>query len=321
MESTIDTNNNTQNSYQPKPPKKTKEYIIIGILSAALVGSVSYNVIQSQKTEENTRLFAIDLKDEKNAKILLQKELDSLSGEFEKTKEGLDVRDSLLSKRDAEIFDKQKEIQNILNKSEVSESELKQARRMIAALNADIGRFKQEILVLKQQNDSLTVANTSLTDEKNTISEELISEKEKAQETEANVRSTFSISNYKLTGLQVKRSGKEVETDKAKRIDKLRVSFDLDENQYAETGVKEIFIAIYKPDGTLGKFANATAGSIDTWSLGTVNYSDKIKFNYTKGSNQNISFDWEDYEFPKGTYKIDLYQNGFKIGQKSLDLR
>lgn len=321
MESTIDTNNNSQNSYQPKPPKKTKEYIIIGILSVMLLGSVGYNIYQSQQTQENTRLFAIDLKDEQNAKILLQKELDSLTGEFEKTKQGIDVRDSLLSKRDAEIFDKQREIQNILNKNDISQSELKKARRMIAALNADIGRFKQEIIVLKKQNDSLTVANTTLNTEKNTISDELTSEKEKAQETEANVRSTFSISNYKLTGLQVKRSGKEVETDKAKRIDKLRVSFDLDENQFAETGVKEIFIAIYKPDGTLGRFADASPGSIDTWSLGTVQYSDKIKFNYSKGSNQNISFDWQDYEFPKGTYRIDLYQNGFKIGQKSLDLR
>lgn len=314
-------NSNQQNYNPPKPPNKTKEYIIIGVLGVLLLGSVGYNVVQSQRTEENTRLFEIDLKDEANAKILLQKELDSLSSEFEKTKEGLNVRDSLLSKRDAEIFDKQKEIQNILNKADVSQSELKQARRMIAALNADIGRFKQEIIVLKQQNDSLTVANTTLNDEKTSISEELISEKEKAQEAEANVRSTFSISNYQLTGLQVKRSGKEVETDKAKRIDKLRVSFDLDQNQFAETGVKEIFIAIYKPDGTLGKFADASPGSLDTWSLGTVQYSDKIKFNYTKGSSQNISFDWQDYEFPKGTYKIDLYQNGFKIGQKSLDLR
>lgn len=314
-------NTNQQNYNYPKQPNKTKEYIIIGILGVLLLGSVSYNIIQSQKTEETTRLFTIDLKDEKNAKILLQKELDSLTSEFEKTKESVSVRDSLLSRRDAEIFDKQREIQNILNKNDISQSELKQARRMIAALNADIGRFKQEIIVLQKQNDSLTVANTTLNTEKTAISEELISEKEKAQETEANVRSTFSISNYKLTGLQVKRSGKEVETDKAKRIDKLRVSFDLDENQFAETGVKEIFIAIYKPDGTLGRFANASPGSIDTWSLGTVQYSDKIKFNYTQGSSQNISFDWEDYEFPKGTYKIDLYQNGFKIGQKSLDLR
>src|SRR5690606_13622525 len=182
---------------------------------------------QSREQESMTELFEIDLKDEANAKILLQGQLDSLTSEFEKSKEGIDVRDSLLSTRDAEIFDKQREIQNILNQNEVSETELKQARRMIAALNADVGRFKQDMKELKQKNDSLLLANETLITEKESISEELNIEKEKAQETEANVRSTFSISNYQLTGVQIKRSGKEVETDKAKRIDKLRVSFDI----------------------------------------------------------------------------------------------
>ncbi|MFA7687131.1 MAG: hypothetical protein WCY25_04615 [Moheibacter sp.] len=302
-------------------PDKKREYIIISVLGVLLLGSLGYNIYQNQEQKTISEHFAIDLQDEEYAKALLQKELDSLTSEFEKTREGLDVRDSLLSKRDLEIFDKQKEIQNILNKKDVSESELKQARRMIAALNADIGRFKLEIKELKQLNDSLWVANETLHTEKESISEELINEKEKAEETESSVRGTFSISNYQLTGVQVKRSGKEVETDKAKRIDKLRVSFDIDPNSFAESGPKEIFIALYKPDGTLGKFKDASPGELETWSLGKVQYSDKVRFNYTKGNRQNITFDWGEYDFPKGVYKIDLYQNGFKIGQKSLELK
>src|SRR5690606_41842766 len=90
---------------------------------------------RSREQKSMTELFEIDLKDEENAKSLLQWQLDSLTSEFERTKEGIDVRDSILSKRDAEIFDKQREIQNILNQNEVSMAELKQARRMIAALN------------------------------------------------------------------------------------------------------------------------------------------------------------------------------------------
>lgn len=300
---------------------KKKEYLIIAVLGVLLLGSLSYNIYQSREQKSMTELFEIDLKDEENAKSLLQWQLDSLTSEFEKTKEGIDVRDSILSKRDAEIFDKQREIQNILNQNEVSMAELKQARRMIAALNADIGRYKKDLKELKQKNDSLLVVNETLSTEKTNIEEELISEKEKAKETESSVRSTFSISNYQLSGVMVKRSGKEVETDKAKRIDKLRVSFDIDPNVYADSGPNEIYIAVYKPDGTLGKFKDAYSGELDTWSLGKVPYSDKVKFNYTKGTRQNISFDWEEYDFPKGVYRIDLYQNGFKIGQKSMELR
>ena len=313
----------TINNPQPEdnPVSKRKEHIIIGILGILLLASLGYNFYQSQQQKEQNEIFTIDLKDTQNAKEKLQGRLDSLSEEFQRTRGEVATRDSLLSKRDAQIFDKQREIQNILNKGEISESELRRAKRMIAALNADIARFKQEIVELKQKNDSLLSANESLSNEKTSISEELTNEKEKARETEDNIRSTFSVSNYKITGLRVKNNGKEVETDKAKRINKLRVSFDLDPNKWADTGEKEIFISIYKPDGTLGKFKDSSPGELETWSLGKINYSDKIRFNYNKGTTKNISFDWDDYEFPKGTYRIDLYQNGLKIGQKTLELK
>lgn len=306
----------------PKPqPTKTKEYVIIGILGALLLGSLGYNYHQHSKSTQAIENLNIDLKDTERAKAILQQELDDLTAQFEESKAELNVKDSILAKRDAEIFDKQREIQNILNKSNVTSDELKQAKRLINSLNAEIARFKQEIAQLKEKNDSLVAVTDTLQFKQTQLTGELELQKKRADETEHKLRSTFSVSNYQITGLKVRRSGKEVETDKAKRIDKMRVSFDLDPNPWAESGETVIYIAIYKPDGTLGKFKGASPGQIDTWSSGKVDYSDKVTFNYETGVKQNISFDWEDYEFPKGTYQINLYQNGMKIGQKSLTLR
>lgn len=306
---------------QPEEPRKKNNQITIIVLIILLIGSISFNIYQSMNKSAAIELINVDLRDERKAKEKLQEQLNILTTEFETSKKDLMIKDSTLSKRDVEIFEKQKEIQNLLNKKELSESELKKAKRMINSLNGEIARFKDEIKLLRAQNDSLVIANTTIVAEKEDITNQLIVEKEKSIEKDKNIRSTFSVSNYKLTGLKVRKSGKEVETDRARRIDKLRVTFDLDPNNYAETGTKEIYIAIYKPDGQLGKFKNASPGEIDTWSLGKVQYSDKVKFHYNKGTKQNITFDWEEYDFPKGTYKIDLYQNGFKIGQKTLDLR
>jgi predicted nucleic acid-binding Zn-ribbon protein len=303
------------------PPTKTKEYVIIGVLAALLLGSLGYNYYQHQQSKEQIEYLNIDLKDTENAKILLQQELDNLTAEFEQSKLDMEMKDSVLSKRDAEIFDKQREIQSILNKESVTSEELKKAKRMITALNADIARFKQEISILKEKNDSLVAANDTLLYKQTQLSGELTQQKQKTEETENKMRSTFSVSNYQIKGLKVKNSGKEVETDKAKRIDKLRVSFDIDPNQWAKSGQSEIYIAIYKPDGTLGKFKDSSPGQLETWSSGMVDYSDKVSFHYEQGVKQTISFDWEEYDFPKGTYNINLYQNGLKIGQKSLELR
>ena len=316
----------TNESYNEKPTEpqknsKTREYVIIGILFAALLGSLAYNVYLHNISSERIETLHVDLKDTESAKIILQQELDDLSAEYELAKVDIETKDSLLSTRDKEIFNKQKEIQNILSKENVTSAELKKAQRMINSLNTDIAQYKKQISILTEKNDSLIARTDTLQYQQTQLSGELAIQTQRADDTEQKMKSTFSVSNYQITGLKVRSSGKEVETDKAKRIDKLRVSFDLDSNQFAESGQKEIFIAIYKPDGALGKFKGASYGELETVNKGTIEYSDKVSFNYQKGSKQNITFDWEDFEFPKGTYKVDLYQNGMKIGQKSLDLR
>lgn len=305
-------------------PNKTREYAIIGILAAGLLGSLGFNFYQNnqlKKGNEEIQLVNVNLKDTENARVELQKMFDDLSYDYEQAKAQIDVKDSVLGQKDLEIAAKRDEIQSILSNKNATEKELAQAQKLINSLNGDINRYKNEIAELTAKNDSLMLVNDTLIVQKEKITTQLNTEKDRADENEKNLRSTFTISNYNITGLKVKNSGKEVETGRAKRIDKLRVSFDLDPNVYAETGEKEIYIAIYKPDGELGKFKNASPGELETWSSGTIGYSDKVTFNYQQGTKQNISFDWEEYEFPKGTYKIDLYQNGMKIGQKSLDLK
>lgn len=313
-------NYNEEHNDQQKT-SKTKEYVIIGILFAALLGSLGYNVYLHNQSADRIETLNIDLKDTESAKVILQQELDDLTAEYERAKVDIETKDSLLSTRDKEIFSKQKEIQNILSKENVTSAELKKAQRMINSLNTDIAQYKKQISILTEKNDSLIARTDTLQYQQTQLSGELAVQTQRADDTEQKMKSTFSVSNYQITGLKVRNSGKEVETDKAKRIDKLRVAFDLDPNQFAESGQKEIFIAIYKPDGSLGKFKGASYGELETVNKGTIEYSDKVSFNYQKGSKQNITFDWEDFEFPKGTYKVDLYQNGMKIGQKSLDLR
>ncbi len=43
------------------------------------------------------------------------------------------------------------------------------------------------------------------------------------------IGSTLHASNFTIVGVKEKSSGKEKETSTAKRVDKLRISFDLDE--------------------------------------------------------------------------------------------
>lgn len=296
-----------------------KEKFVMGLMLVTFLGLTACDN-GKKEADEKIENLNISLENAEEAKASLQTEFDNLKAEFDKIKSEADLKDTQLSQKDQEIANKQKEIQSILSKKNATETELKKARDLIVSLNDDVTRYKGELAALKSMNDSLSVANDTLKVQKDKLSDNLASETKRADDTENLMKSTFSISNYKINGLKIKGSGKEIETDKAKRIDKIRVSFDLDPNQNAN-GQKEIFIAIYKPDGKLGVFKGATAGQLQTVSNGTIDYSDKVSFTYQRGTKQNITFDWEDYDFPKGSYKIDLYQNGMKIGQKTVDLK
>ena len=213
-------NYNEEHNDQQKT-SKTKEYVIIGILFAALLGSLGYNVYLHNQSADRIETLNIDLKDTESAKVILQQELDDLTAEYERAKVDIEAKDSLLSTRDKEIFSKQKEIQNILSKENVTSAELKKAQRMINSLNTDIAQYKKQISILTEKNDSLIARTDTLQYQQTQLSGELAVQTQRADDTEQKMKSTFSVSNYQITGLKVRNSGKEVETDKAKRIDKL----------------------------------------------------------------------------------------------------
>lgn len=49
---------------------------------------------------------------------------------------------------------------------------------------------------------------------------------------------------------------------------------------------------------------------------GSKAFTSKVSVNYEQGKIIPVSFDWKQNErFKEGSYKIEIYNNGFKIGQ------
>jgi hypothetical protein len=45
-------------------------------------------------------------------------------------------------------------------------------------------------------------------------------------------------------------------------------------------------------------------------------FTQKVEINYTQGQRQTINVDWkQNSDFETGDYKIEVYNNGFKIGE------
>ena len=123
-------------------------------------------------------------------------------------------------------------------------------------------------------------------------------------------------SSFKISAINERNSGKESETSRAKRADKLRISFVLDENRIAVSGTKMLYIIAKDPAGKVIKETALDSGSFGTRKDGQLEFTNKLDVQYTQGEIKPISFDLKQTDkYEKGSYNIIVYQNGFKIGE------
>ena len=155
-----------------------------------------------------------------------------------------------------------------------------------------------------------------LTQEKQVLQTNLqttTSEKEELAKT-VDVASTFSASNFHIDPIQVKRNGKEKETTTARRVDKLNISFDV-ENRVARSGPADMYIVVIGPNGQVISDPNLGSGTVTTRNDGDKPFTAKVSKDYEQGTRKNILFTLNQNDFQTGDYKIQVYQNGFKIGE------
>jgi phage shock protein A len=117
-----------------------------------------------------------------------------------------------------------------LKKKNATSSELARAKTLIEELNAQIETLQAENARLTGENQTLTTEKTQLITEKDTLQANLTTtqaEKKVLEET-VDVGSTFSASNIAIIPINEKNGGKEKETTTAKKVDKLVVSFDVE---------------------------------------------------------------------------------------------
>jgi hypothetical protein len=126
-----------------------------------------------------------------------------------------------------------------------------------------------------------------------------------------------------MEAIHKRKNGKEKDTKKAKKADVLRVTFDIDENRIAESGTKQIYLRIIGPDGNV--LTNPAYGS------GTLTTSKGDQLAYTTLRNvplvtnqqvKNIITEWnQEADYVKGTYNIEVYNDGFKVGSGDVTLK
>ena len=312
----------------PQPPKKKDDRkIIYGILIAALLGTWGYIIWDKSSSNEQISQLQTQYIDVDSSRNAIQMEYNDALARLD-TATGYNTElQGALADRKVEIDKLKNEIRNIASKKNASAAELARAKTLIRELNGKIDDMYVEIQRLKSENQQLTadvqVLSTDkqkLTTEKGKLQENLTNT-ETAKKNVENLASTLHASNMNVTPVNIKNSGKEKETTTAKRVDLLRISFDLDENRVAPSGTKELYVSVTSPDGRPVTMAEGS-GTFETNNDGIKTFTNKIMVPYEQGKKARVSFDWkQEGPFLLGEYTIEVYHNGFKIGEGKQSLK
>lgn len=308
--------NEPQNRNTDNRPNNNTKNIAIGLLAAALLGTWGYFLWDKNQSDEKIQITQSQATTAMTARDSVQliyneslSRLDSITGNNNNLQ-------GQLGERQTEITKLKNEINSIVNNRNASAAELRRAKSLIGQLNDKIGNLETEVARLTGENLQLATTNTVLTGEKQTLETNLQTttvEKEQLAQT-VDVGSTFSASNIAIKPLQERKNGKEKETTTARRVDKLMISFDV-ENRIAQSGPADLYVIVTGPNGQVISDPSMGSGTLTTRAEGDKPYTYRTSIEYEQGTRKNVQVPLRQEGFQTGDYRIEIYQNGFKIGE------
>jgi archaellum component FlaC len=289
------------------------------------LGTWGYIVYDKSKSKETITQLQTQYSNVDSARNVVQQEynealarMDSLTGTNTKLQ-------GELAQRKADIDKLKGDIKHELGRKN---ADLSKAKSMIAELNGKINDLLTQVEQLKAENQQLTTSNQQLTTERDTLAsqkqvvEQNLATTQHIKDSIADIGSTLHASNINITPIDIKNSGKEKTTTTAKRVDVFRVSFDLDENRISQSGTKELYVCVFGPDGKPITMPS-NSGTFQSRDEGEKVFTNKVDVQYETGKRTPVSFDWkpEAGKYQTGNYKVEIYQNGFKIGEGTKSLK
>ncbi len=300
----------------PAPRNRAGKNLLIGLLAAGLLGTWGYLLWDKNKTGEKLQLTQTQSESYMSARDSLklmydeaEARLDSITG----ANNSLQGEKSELQKQ---IESNKAEIRRILNDRNATRADLARAQKMISNLNGQIASLEAEVTRLMGENQELAANNVQLSTEKQVLEQNLqttLTERDDLSQT-VDVGSTFSASSISITPVNEKKSGKEKTTANAKKVDKLVVSFDV-ENRIARSGPADMYIIVTAPDGKVISDPAMGSGTLTTRTDGDKSFTSKVPIEYEQGTRKSIQFPIRQSDFQTGDYRIEIYHNGFKIGE------
>ena len=283
--------------------------VVIAVLALLLVGSLVYIF----KVTSDAKALQTELTGTKSEKESVLKDLEELKTRYDAAiAENTSMSDELIAEREKIV-----NLMSDLKKSKGDAASMAKYKNQYFALEAKMKTLMAENEVLKQDNAKLTVERDStitVLGESRKYNEVLVGQNEELSKT-VEIAQKLSVSNLKTAAYKLRRSGKQIETEKARNADVLKISFTINENKVAKQGDKTYYVQVIdSKNNVLGekKIESFGANSLTYSFTSTVNYENK---------SVDVTQDLPGKDFAKGTYFVNVFDKGELVSKSSFSLR
>jgi FtsZ-binding cell division protein ZapB len=293
--------------------KRSNEKIYLGIIALLVVicGILTWKVFDYRTYYENISVQRDNAEKDRNQ---LRSELQEMLKQYDELKTDNE-------KVTSEMLAQKEQIKDLLDQVEKNKGNV-----------TLIARYKKEVVTLRTVMrsyvvtiDSLNTLNQQLSTENTQVKEELGSERNKTQQLQGQTQemagiiakaSVLKANSISVTGIRLRTTGSQVETDRAANTEIFRACFQVAENSTARPGSRVIYLRIMRPDGSV-----ISAGETSVFEGTTGSYSARKDIDYNNKAEELCMYANAPKGMAPGKYLLHIFESGTRIGSSSITLK
>jgi len=291
--------------------KKPNLFLYLSIILLVVCAILTWQLISSHKTITLQNDTIVNVTAEKDQMI---SKLENLKKEYDQ-----------LSKDNAQLSDMFNEekahVEKLLNKIKNSEGSIAKYKNQVASMENRLKEYEQQITELKKQNKDLIEENFNIKTVLDSTTTENVQLTAENKDLSATVSKGAALTSYDINadGIFIRNKVKEIPTQRAKRVEKIRVCFTIGENAIAAAGNKTVYLRVANPNGDILAQGEGDEFSFD-YNGKKLQYSGKEQITYNNKP-VDVCLYWnKTKELTPGTYTVDIFADNNVIGTTTFKL-
>ena len=304
-----------------------KAGLILAIALAVLFGFLYFNARQ-----ENSELN-IDVTQKERTLLTTQSKLDSIGRELDAKIAEVSSLGGQIEELEALKVQLDKDKRALLNSKNIN---IRDYKNKIKNYESALAKKDEEIVRLRSENTQLSTQNQTLTSEVNTLTtiKSVLETQKTALSDSVNnysvrnrelsdkvtLAAALKATNININAINSRGRERDGGDYKARRIDRIKVSFKLIENPLTKKEKKLVHMRLVDPSGNVISDMATGSGSFNFGGKETVYTAKQTVFYDNTG--QTVDFIYSrGAPYESGKYTIEFYSENFRIGQTSFTVK